>query len=63
VDYGVLAGGLCLAAVSIGVVAGLTQSLGLLLVVALAATALVAGGSFLIVYWRYSGSRAGRRRR
>jgi hypothetical protein len=63
VDYGVLASGLCLAALSIGVVAGLNQSLGLLLVVAVAATSLVAGGSFLIVYWRQRGSRAGRRRR
>lgn len=62
-DYGVLAGGLCLAAVSIGVVAGLNSMLGLLLVAAIGATTLVAGGSFLFVQWRQRGSRAGRRRR
>jgi len=62
-DSGVLASGLFLAVVSVGVAAGLTDTLGLVLVTASAVTVLVAGGSFLAVYWRQGGSRAGRRRR
>ncbi|MDE3156723.1 MAG: hypothetical protein KGN76_16600 [Acidobacteriota bacterium] len=62
VESGVLASGLFLAVVTVGVAAGLTDTLGLLLSVTAAVTALVAGGSFLVVYWR-RGSRAGRQRR
>jgi hypothetical protein len=62
VESGVLASGLFLAVVTVGVAAGLTDTLGLVLSVTAAVTALVAGGSFLVVYWRH-GSRAGRRRR